>query len=93
MMPIHDELVLSVHREYVLEFISLLRTAMNTQPTFVKTLPLHCTISIGKTFGVKDQIELDEANPIEGVIPEEYDDKPLPDHIIQEVIRYIKDGN
>lgn len=89
MMPIHDELVFSVHKDYVLEFIKIMRECMNHQPVFVKNLPLHCTVAIGKTFGVKDQIELDEANPIEGVIPEEYDGLPLPEDIIQKVIDHI----
>lgn len=93
LMPIHDELVFSVHKDYVLEFIPLLKAAMNQQETYVKTLPLHCTVAIGKTFGVKDQIELDEASPIEGVIPKEYEDKPLPDHIIQNVVNYIMESN
>ena len=92
MMPIHDELVFSVHKDYVLEFMKLMKEAMNNQPTFVKSLPLHCTVAIGKTFGVKDQIELDEANPIEGVIPQEYEGKPLPDNIVQEVINYVMES-
>jgi hypothetical protein len=92
MMPIHDELVFSVHKDYVLEFITIMRRCMNNQTTFVKTLPLHCTVAIGKTFGVKDQIELDEANPIEGVIPEEYAGQPLPENIIQNVINYVMES-
>lgn len=92
MMPIHDEVVFSVHKDYVLEFLPILKRCMNTQPMFVKTLPLHCTVAIGKTFGVKDQIELDEASPIEGVIPQEYEDQPLPDHIIQNVINHIMES-
>ena len=89
MMPIHDELLFSVHKDYVLEFIVLMKAAMNNQPTFVKNLPLHCTVAIGKTFGVKDQIELDEANPIEGVIPKEYEGLPLPENIVQNVVNYV----
>ena len=92
MMPIHDELVFSVHKDYVLEFIVLMKAAMNNQPTFVKNLPLHCTVALGKTFGVKDQIELDEASPIEGVIPAEYDGKPLPENIVQEVVNYVMES-
>lgn len=92
MMPIHDELLFSVHKDYVLEFIVLMKAAMNNQPTFVKNLPLHCTVAIGKTFGVKDQIELDEANPIEGVIPQEYEGLPLPDSIVQKVVDYIMES-
>ena len=89
MMPIHDELVFSVHKDYVLEFIPLLKAAMNKQEVFVRNLPLHCTVSLGRTFGVKSQIELDEAPYIEGVIPQEYVGKVLPDNIIAEVVRYV----
>ena len=92
MMPIHDELVFSVHKDYVLEFIAIMRRCMNNQTTFVKNLPLHCTVAIGKTFGVKDQIELDEASPIEGVIPERYAGQPLPDDIVQNVINYVMES-
>jgi DNA polymerase I-like protein with 3'-5' exonuclease and polymerase domains len=92
MMPIHDELVFSVHKDYVLEFIQIMKRCMNNLPMFVKTLPLHCTVAIGKTFGVKDQIELDEANPIEGVIPEKYAGQPLPENIVQDVINYIMES-
>jgi DNA polymerase I-like protein with 3'-5' exonuclease and polymerase domains len=92
MKPIHDELVFSVHHEYVLEFIPLLKEAMNTQPVFVKDLPLHCTVALGKTFGVKDQIELDEAPKIEGVIPPEFVNQALPDNVIAEVVRYVMES-
>ena len=90
MKPIHDELVFSVHHEYVLEFIPLLKAAMNNQPVFVKNLPLHCTVALGKTFGVKDQIELDEAPEIKGVIDEKYWGSVLPDDQIQNVINYVR---
>lgn len=93
MKPIHDELVFSVHKDYVLEFIPLLRAAMNHQPVFVKNLPLHCTVAIGKTFGVNDQIELDEASYIEGVVPKELVGQPLPEVYIQKVLDYITDRN
>lgn len=92
MMPIHDELVYSVHKDYVLDFIPILKQAMNKQETYVKTLPLHCTVALGKTFGVKDQIELDEARPIEGVIPEKYRGLALPDNIIQNVVNYVMES-
>jgi DNA polymerase I-like protein with 3'-5' exonuclease and polymerase domains len=92
MKPIHDELVFSVHKSYVVEFIHLLKAAMNDQHQFVKELPLHCTVAIGKTFGVKDQIELDEAPLIAGVIPPEFEGQALPDSIIEEVVKYIMES-
>jgi DNA polymerase I-like protein with 3'-5' exonuclease and polymerase domains len=92
MKPIHDELVFSVHHDYVLEFIPLLKAAMNDQPTFVKSLPLHCTVALGKTFGVKDQIELDEAPELVGVVPPELVGQALPDNVIAEVVRYVMES-
>lgn len=50
MMPIHDELVFSVKRWSVMTFIPLLREAMTNHPDIVKTLPLNCTVAIGRTF-------------------------------------------
>jgi DNA polymerase I-like protein with 3'-5' exonuclease and polymerase domains len=75
MVPIHDELVWSVHRDLVEEFIPVLRAVMTTHPDLYPTLPLHCTVSVGTDVQAVrqknpafSQIELDEAAPIEGVI-------------------------
>jgi len=96
MMPIHDELVWSVHKDCVMEFIPLLRRAMTEHPTIVSSLPLHCTVAIGRTFRPFNkldprlsQIELDEAQMIEGVIEKELEGKPLPDHKIQELLKWM----
>jgi len=96
MMPIHDELVFSVHKDLVMTFIPMLREAMTTHPDIVKTLPLHCTVAIGRTFrpfNKKDpkftQIELDEAQVIEGVIEKELEGKPLSDNKIRELLEYM----
>lgn len=67
MMPIHDEVVWSVHKNDALEFIIMSRQIMTDHPDIIQTLPLHCTTSIGRTFepyhptkAPFGQIELDE---------------------------------
>lgn len=96
MLPIHDELVFSVHKDAVLTFIPILRKAMCEHPEIVQTLPLHCTVAIGRTFEPFDkkrpqftQIELDEALQIDGVIGPEWEGKPLPDDKVAEVLDFI----
>lgn len=96
MMPIHDELVFSVRRSVVMRFIPILRRAMTEHPTIVKTLPLHCTVAIGRTFRPFNkadpklsQIELDEAQQIEGVIPKELEGKPLDEPHIEKILEYM----
>jgi DNA polymerase I-like protein with 3'-5' exonuclease and polymerase domains len=96
MMPIHDELVFSVHKDYVMDFIPLLRKAMTEHPTIVKTLPLHCTVAIGRTFrpfNKKDpklsQIELDEAQKIDGIVGDDLEGKPLPDEKVRELLEFM----
>ena len=94
MLPIHDELVFSVHKDAVMAFLPVLRHGMCNHPDIVRHLPLDCTVAIGRTFMPWDgtprsQIELDEAPFIEGVIPAEMEGQRLPDHLIQFVIDYI----
>lgn len=95
MMPIHDELVWSVHKDVVMIFIPLLRRAMTEHPEIFKTLPLDCTVAIGRTFKPYDgtafsQWELDEAE-VKGqnVIPVDFKGKKLPDEVIAEVVNYM----
>jgi hypothetical protein len=69
MMPIHDELVWSVHRSKVREFIELATEVMTTlHPDIFSRVVLDCTPSIGLTFepwhekkARTGQIELREA--------------------------------
>lgn len=96
MMPIHDELVFSVKRRHVMQFLPILRQAMTTHPELVKTLPLHCTVAIGRTFRPFNkadpkltQIELDEASTIDGVIGKEYEGKTLPDEKVAELLDWM----
>ena len=67
MMPIHDELVWSVHRDDVVAFIKIAKDVMRNHPDIFKNLKLDCTAAVGRTFEPYDkdkaptgQIELDE---------------------------------
>lgn len=94
MLPIHDELLFSVHRDYVPEFIPLLREGMCTHPTVVRNLPLHCNVALGRTFKPYDgtafsQLEIDECVPLEGVIEQELEGKPLPEDRIPALVDWL----
>lgn len=96
MMPIHDELVYSVHKSVAVPFIAILRRAMCEHPEIVRTLPLACSVAMGRTFRPYDktnpsfsQIELDEAVPLVGLIPEEMEGKALNDNQVEEVLDYL----
>lgn len=96
MVPIHDELVFSVHRDYVPEFLPILREGMCNHPEIVRTLPLHCTVAVGRTFLPYDearpkfsQIELDECEVIEGVIPPELEGNPLPAELVPGLVDWM----
>lgn len=72
-MPIHDELLFSVHRDDVVKFIALAKSLMMNHPDIIKNLKLYATASVGLTFQPFDdikaplgQIELDEAPSILG---------------------------
>lgn len=99
MMPIHDELVFSVPRRDVMRFIPLLRAAMTEHPEIVKTLPLDATVAIGRTFrpfNKEDprlsQIELDEAQFIDGVVGKELEGTKLSDSKVEELLDYMFAG-
>jgi hypothetical protein len=50
MIPIHDELVFSVHRKLVAEFITLVRGIMIDHPDIFKNCKLDASPSVGLTF-------------------------------------------
>lgn len=50
MIPIHDELVFSVHRDLVVEFIALARGVMIDHPDLFKVCKLDASPSVGLTF-------------------------------------------
>jgi DNA polymerase I-like protein with 3'-5' exonuclease and polymerase domains len=96
MMPVHDELVFSVHKSIVLQFMKLLRQAMTEHKDIVSTLPLHCTVAVGRTFRPFDkanpklsQIELDEAQAIEGIVPKELEGTVLTDAKVKELVDWM----
>lgn len=98
-MPIHDELVYSVHRDIVEEFIPVFRACMVDHTDIVTTLPLHCTVSVGRTFKPYDskdpafsQIELDEAPAIPGLIDPELEGGPLPDDVVKRVVQFVAEA-
>lgn len=73
MIPIHDELVFSVHRDDVIPFLRLVKKGMCEHPEIIQTLAVDATASVGRTFepyhsekAPFGQIELDEAPPILG---------------------------
>lgn len=74
LMPIHDELVFSVHYKFVLEAIRVIRSIMCDHPDIFPTLKLDCSPAIGRTFepwhptkAPFGQIELNEAPDILGL--------------------------
>ena len=96
MMPVHDELVFSVRKQYLLKFIPLLRKAMAEHPQIVKNLPLNCTVAIGRTFRPFDsknpklsQIELDEAQAIPGIVEKELEGTKLSDDKVAELVDWM----
>jgi len=97
MMPIHDELVWSVHKDDVQAFLKVARACMTDHPDIFSNLVLDCTASIGNTFRPynKDeapygQIEVDEL-PAEFCITTEKDGRATEDEI-QAIIDYLMKG-
>lgn len=91
-MPIHDELLFSVHKQDVVKFIRLAKQIMCDHPDIVKNLKLYATASVGLTFQPFDdikapigQIELDEAPAILGF----GDGVVLNEEQIQETINWL----
>lgn len=96
MMPVHDELVFSVHREVVLQFIPIFRACMADHQDIVKHFPLNCTVAMGRTFRPFDenhphlsQIELDEAQVIDGIVPKELKGTKLDDDKVAELLEWM----
>lgn len=90
-MPIHDELVYSVHHIEALEFLRLAKGAMCHHPEIITDLVLDATASIGRNFepfsdqNTKGQIEIDESPEILGFKK----NSKLNDEQIQKVIDYL----
>lgn len=95
-IPIHDELVFSVHKDLAVDFGYRIRDVMCHHPDLVQWLKLDGTVSIGRTLepyhpkkSPLGQIELDEAPVIEGYVPPEFEGKSLPKELRHKVVEYL----
>jgi DNA polymerase I-like protein with 3'-5' exonuclease and polymerase domains len=95
-MPVHDEVVYSIHRRDVGAFIPMAKSVMKSHPEIISNLVIDCTASVGATFEPWNpkvpygQIELDEAPPL-SFIPANMVGKPLPPEMIEEVVKYLSE--
>lgn len=94
MLPIHDEIVASVHKDLALEYNQLVRQVMCDQPWLMKKCKLNSTVSMGRTFEPFDQkkaplgqVELDEAPNVDW-LPKEVWGKVMSDEDILKVLDY-----
>ena len=93
LIPIHDEILVSVHKDLVVEAIELVRVAM-CHPDIVTTLPLTVAPAIGRTFepfikgNRKTQIELAELSKVPCVAEDRWD-KPANDDEVRAVVDWI----
>lgn len=91
LMPVHDELIYSVHKDDMIYFIRKAKEIMANHPDIFKSLVIDSTAAIGVTFGpwtsdnTTGQVELSEAPPILGFEP----DSELNDNEIGQVIEYL----
>lgn len=94
-MPIHDELLFSVPRSEVVDFIRLAKSIMCNHPSIVRNLKLYATASVGLTFepfnektAPMGQIEIDEAPAIlgfgDGVVLDEQQTLAAVDYLFQQ---------
>lgn len=93
-MPVHDELLYSVHKDDVVKFIKLAKSVMCDHPDIIKTLKIDATASVGLTFepfsedsAPIGQIEVDEAPACLGF----GDGVKLTDEQIEETVKYLFD--
>lgn len=91
-MPIHDELLFSVHKSQVVAFIKMAKEVMTNHPDIVRNLKIDCTASVGRTFEPYDkvkaplgQIELDEVPDILGFV----EGSKCNDNQIEQVVEYL----
>lgn len=96
MIPIHDELVFSVHRDDVIAFLRMAKHDMCDHPEIIGSLAVDATASIGRNFepfhpekAPYGQIELDEAPLLPGWLSVETKDQRLGEEHILQVIHYL----
>lgn len=98
LIPIHDEILSSVHKDHLIEAIDMKREAM-CFPDIIKTLPLTVSPAIGLTFEPFDetkpierqkrmQIELAELSPVPCIDPSRYG-KPATNDEIRTIVDWI----
>lgn len=94
MMPIHDEVLFSVQRKYVAEFIKMAKQKMMDHPDLFKSCILDSTPAVGITFepwspkNPLGQVELAEAPKFDWLDPSRYG-KALNDNEIGQVVDYL----
>ena len=94
-MPIHDELVYSVKKSKVIDWIVKMKEVMCNHPEIVKFLMLDGTASVGLTLepfsktAPYGQIELDEYKGPEGLLPPEFNDQVLEREQQEVIIQYL----
>lgn len=97
MTLIHDELVYSVRRSQIVEFVRMAKALMCNHPDLVKNLVIDCSASVGRTFEPYNpksapfgQIELDEAPDGLTFIPSSMIGQKMNDNAILETLDYLK---
>lgn len=97
MFPVHDEIVASVHRDKVVDYIKMARGIMMHHPDIVKTLLIDCTPSVGLTYqpwhaksAPMGQIELFEAPDI-ACVPRDLVGQRLPETLWPKIVEHLYD--
>lgn len=95
MLPIHDEIVTSVHKDLAIEYRHLIREVMCNHPWLFKTVKLNCSVSMGRTFqpfkpdkAPYGQVELDEAPKVD-FIDEKFWGKSVDDEGVKKILDYM----
>jgi DNA polymerase I-like protein with 3'-5' exonuclease and polymerase domains len=96
--PVHDELLFSIHKDDALNFIRQARRIMCDHPAIFPTLPLNCSVALGKTYqpfqrdtAPVGQFELDEAQECSFLEPE-FHGKSLSEAQIRTVMDYMTEA-
>lgn len=91
---IHDEIVVSIHKDLAIEYNQLVREVMCSQPWLMKRCLLNSTVSMGRTFepfnsekAPLGQVELDEAPAVDW-LPKEVWGEKLNDEQIKKVLDF-----
>lgn len=94
MTAIHDEIVVSIHKDLVFEYNQLIRDVMCDQPWLMKRCLLNSSVSLGRTFEPFDakkaplgQVELDEAPKVDWLPESDWGNK-LDDEGIRRVLDF-----